>query len=275
MSGLLIPSPELVAEVGSLCTVCESVKEDQLPDFRKLLKPENDPRNWGLKAEFQNRNDCQANAGTTAVEIIEYRTKGIKAELSRMFWYQQCEVIDGTLGRDQGTTIASGAKLARTIGCPLESEYPYHRYTANRNQLNAWSQPVMKSAATRKIRDIAPMPDWPTMLAHTALGHPIHWGTHWSLRFEREPETGKRIARRYQPHGNGGHAHVICWPLQLPSGEWVAIDWNSHGDEFFMITEEFYEEARNPRMNPFGGYVFLGEDKPIEKFYSGQFDVMG
>lgn len=275
MSGLLIPSDELLSDVGSICTVCETVSEDQLPAFESLLKPENDPRTWGLKAERQTRNDCQANSGTSAVEVIEFRTKGIKAELSRMFWYQQCEILDRSFGQDRGTTIAAGAKVALEIGVPLESEYPYTRYTRDRRQFDRWVQPVLSSAATRRIKGVAPLPDWSTMLAHVALGHPVHWGTHWSLNFSKETETGRRIARRYFPHGNSGHAHMIVWATRLRSGEWVAIVWNSHGDEYFLITQEFYEEARNPRNNPYGGYIFLGEDKPIERFYSGEFDVMG
>jgi hypothetical protein len=273
--GVQIATEELLAEVGAMCSVCEPVGDSDLKDFARLLTPENDPRNWGLKAERQRTNDCRANSGTSAIEVIEYHKTGKVVELSRMFYYQQCELIDRKLGADSGVSVASGVKVARELGSPTEVEYPYSWYTRNRQQLDKWARPVMESASTRRIHGFAPMPPWATMIAHVASGQPVDWATHWPLSFEREPETGRRIARRYRPHGGQGHAHLIVWAMRLRTGQWVAVVWNSHGDEYFLVTEEFYEEARNPRMNPFGGYVILGEEKPIEKFYNGQFHMMG
>lgn len=273
-TGLVEATPEFRAEVEGGMAVCAPVSADQLPDFKTLLKPENDPRAWHLKAELQSRNDCQANALTSGVEVVEWRAKGKRGELSRSFAYQMCESVMGWLGRDSGTSIQSGVKVAKEIGCPLESEYPYARYTGNARQFQGWCTPeIMASAATRKIVDAAPAPDWPTMLAHCALGQPTHWGTAWSLDFSTEPETGHKIARSYARHGQFGHAHELVWPIQLRTGEWVCMDWNSHGDEFFLITEKFYYECI--RTSPYGAYVLLGTKEPVKQFYDKQFHVMG
>jgi hypothetical protein len=258
---LPIADDALIAEVDESSPVSAGVTLADLDDWERHLVPENDPAKWPWwRNERQTRNDCQANALTTCLEVIEHRRKRLNDQLSRMFAYQQSEVIDGSLGRDRGTTIQAGVKVARTLGCPTSDEYPYSRYTGSRSTLDGWSRPVLQSAATRKIATSIPAPAWDEMLAYVVMGHPVHWGTWWPLQWGHD-----RVVRRYTGrHGRGGHATAIVW-VEKRGSELLAKVANSHGDGFFYVDERAYEEMRSRRNSPFGAYVLQGDDEPFER----------
>lgn len=276
--GLAIATDELIAEVDGSLPVCSQFTLDDLDGWERFLAPEYDPENWGQRLEMQRRNDCRANGGSTCAEIVEYRSRGKKGELSRMFLYQQCELIDRKLGSDSGVSMQAGVKVMTEIGLPLESEYPYTQYTGRRDQLDRWVTPeILASAATRKIVKASIAPAWDVAVAHVALGHPLDLASYWPLSFESE-DIGRgrteRVVRQYNgKHGGSGHAYAGSFVVRTPRGELLIKVHNSH-NYFFYLSERAYEQIRDRRNNPFGVYQVAGAADP-KKAYEGQFSSMG
>lgn len=260
-TGLVEASPELRADVDGSLAVCDSFTVEDIPDWKRALIPANDPEVWGLRREFQKRNDCQPTAIGSGLEVIEWRTKRRKGEIATSWLYNACELeAYGGVGMNQGTPIQSGIKVLKRDGAPLESERPYGDYTKSVSQFKAWSTPeVMASAATRKLAKATPSVPFETAFALAILGQPTHWGIYWPIQID-----ANRVAKKYHGnHGGGGHALELVFGRVLPSGEKQIKMANSHNDGYIWITEQFYEEARDPRATPYGAYVLYGTDDPI------------
>jgi hypothetical protein len=274
----LIASPELRAHVDGMMSVCADMDPKTFKDWERLLIPENDPRNW-LRKEWQRRNDCCANSGTSGLELMLKRRRNQLVELARTWAYQQCEIIDGKFGADSGVSVPGLIKLFMTLGCTTEALYPYGQYTRNRRQFNAWQTPeLLADAETRRIQGSIPAPSFGEACVHVAMGNPIHWGHWWSVPFRNEtiaPGVTGRVVRGYRRgHGGGLHATEIVWVIVTPSGERLLVCANSHNDGFFYIPEAEYEAMRDRSFNPCGAYVMLAHEDPIEQ-YVGQISWLG
>ena len=274
----LIASPELRAQVDGMMSACADMRPEDFPDWEKLLTPENDPRNW-LKKEWQRRNDCCANSGTTGLELMLKRRRNELEELARTWAYQQGEIIDGKFGADSGISVPGLIKLFIKMGCTTEAKYAYNLYTRNRRQFDALQTPeLLADAATRKIQGSIPAPPFKEACVHVAIGNPIQWGHWWGLTFRTEtiaPGVTGRVVRNYRrSHGNGLHATEIVWVITTPSGERMLVDANSHNDGYFYIPEDEYEAMRDRSFNPCGSYVMLAHEDPVQQ-YEAQFNWMG
>lgn len=90
-----------------------------------------DPRGW-LQIEDQGQvGSCQGHALSSCIEFA-YRvdTGGDIVQLSRMWAYLQSQRFDGLLGRDAGSTLSAGLRVAKELGIPFEESFPYPgRYT--------------------------------------------------------------------------------------------------------------------------------------------------
>lgn len=265
-TGLIWPDESVLAELDQESAVSAGVSVYDLENWESMLTPDNDPRVWGLTQHRQVRNDCQGNAVTTATETIEFRRKGRLGDLSRTWAYQQSEIIDGSFGRDRGTTIPAGVRVAKELGFPLESEYPYDWYTRDRALFNSrQTSLILDSAATRKIHQSIPAHtlSFEEAAAYVVCGNPIHWGTWWGLEMDSD-----RVVRRYKGrHGRGGHATAIVWARKTSRGELQLGVMNSHGDrDLFWITETAYYEMVDRNNSPFGAYVLQGDEQPFYDF---------
>lgn len=261
-TGLLVPPDELVREVDHSSLVCSGAVLSDFDDWERLLIEENDPENWGFRNERQNMNDCQGNALTGGVEVIQKNLTGRVEQLARKYAYQWSEYYDGNLGKNRGSTIHSGVKVATQLGIPLEAEYPYDRYTRKISQLRSWTSEVQSSASTRKIAGHISAPPWEMLLPYIVTGNPLHWGTYWPLKWDSD-----RVVRKYRRnHGRGGHATVGVWVVKTRRGEFLLKVANSHGDGYFYVSEDAYEEMRDRRYSPYGAYILQGPEKPFEKF---------
>lgn len=276
--GVVIASDEVIARVDGSLPVCSQFTLGEIEGWEQFLDPKYDPEHWGLRLENQARNDCRANCGTTCVEVIEYRTKGEREELSRMWLYQRVELLDGTLGHDQGTTVQNGIIEETKVGLPAEKRYPYNLYTGNRAQLDRWMTPeLFKEALTRRVAKASLAPEWEIAIAHVALGHPIDGASFWPLSFNYEDiGTGKqeRVVRQYRGrHGRAGHAYAQAFVVRTPRGELLMKVPNSHG-YYFYIAERAYTEMLDRRDNPFGMYQLAGAMDPKQAYYTGQIPWM-
>lgn len=251
-----IPSPGLVTWIDDRASVA-SASGFSRRDLSQHFTPENDPEVWGLKFERQRMNDCQANALTTGMEIIEWRFKKKRAELSRMCAYQQSEIINGWLGRNRGTSIAAGCKVAMTIGVPTEAEYPYTQYSRSRRKVAEWFEPYRESASERVIYGALRAPSFMETLAWTVTGNPLHFAINWPVEMD-----SNRVVNRYK-HGRGAHALCGVYPHKTRRGEWRLKVYNSHGDPPLYIREDPFEEMRDE--SPYGFYILQGHKKPFEQ----------
>lgn len=267
-TGLVAPSPRERATLNAALPAVETFTVGDLDDWRSQLTPANDPRTW-YRWEQQQRNDCQPHTITGGMEIIAHRTgtsrKGI--QLSRAFAYNACEELSNfNIGSDQGTTMQSGVRLATEIGAPPETNHPYEWYTGNRTQWAQRRTQSMPLCAESKIAKATQAPAFATAVAGAALGHPIPMGFFWPIFQSSGLVEGKKLYRRYTGnHGDGGHAILGAWPVELNTGELLLLVINHHGDEYFLIDETFYEQARST--SPFGMFQIYGSANPVAAYY--------
>lgn len=274
-TGLILPSDELLQAVDGSVKV-QAFKPEDVPDWEARLKdPENDPTAH-MEIKRQRRNDCQGNAIANCLTKILWRVTGQATELSDTAAYQLSEWIDnrGRVGADQGTSIQSGVTLVTKgiagvtePGLPTEADWPYETYTRDASQVKARAARVTNVGQDVIVEHFA-APDFRTALIVMALGGAIHWGTYWGLQWDN-----RRVVRKYVGrHGNGGHATAIVHAIWTGS-EWLLCVLNSHGDGIFYVDETAYEEMRSRRHSPFGAYALL-PDRPVERLYQKQFDLM-
>lgn len=85
-----------------------------------------DPREV-LRTENQSSlGSCQGHSISSTCEWCYILASGdTKLQLSRAYGYYETQRIDGLLGRDQGSTINGGVRLASEKGIPLEELWPY------------------------------------------------------------------------------------------------------------------------------------------------------
>lgn len=273
-NGLVLPSPSERRELHAALPVCETFEGKDLDGWEALLTPENDPSTF-LRFERQARNDCQPHDITGCLETIEHRLNGpLKGQqLSRAYAYNQCEQISGfRLGGNVGTTIQSGVKLATESGIPTETAYPYAQYTNNTWQFTQWEAAVANQPRAKVAKGTL-APAWKTALPGTALGHPITIGIQWPLLQPSGTVRGKKVYDCYsRNHGDGGHAVFGAFPYRMSNGRWLLMVVNSHGDEYFFITEQFYEQAR--ASSPYGMYQLYGVENPVQAFYDGKVSLL-
>jgi len=260
-TGVVQDTPAAIRALNESLPVCAPITLKDLKGWEAYMKPEFDPRTWGLTKGVQNRNDCRANAGTTAREVMNWRYRGRKGDLSRMFLYQRCEMLMNKVGQDSGVSVQSGVRVLLDTGCPSEPSYTYDRYTGNRQQLDAWMAPVLAEAADNKIEMASPAPlDFEIAFALVIMGNPIDMASFWPHTMD-----GNNVVSVYRPRNNMGHAYVAVWGRVMPDGSKQLLVWNSHQNWFFWLTEAAYKGIIE--RNEFGAYVYFVSSDPIQAHY--------
>jgi hypothetical protein len=261
-TGLVKADPGEQSRLNAALPVCAGITLKDLDGWERMAIPQNDPRVWGLTKAVQNRNDCRANSGTTAREVMLKRFDGVRIDLSRMHFYQGCELRTNKLGSDSGVSMQSGVSEWLERGCPSEKSYAYDRYTANKNQYLTWSNPCKAEAEQYKIKSASPAsPDFDVAVALAIIGLPTDIGTMWPLKMD-----SNMVVHDYTGYGPYGHATVIVWAEQQPSGEWRLLVWNSHHNWFYWLTRKAYTGIIEA--NHFGAYVYLEDLDPRETFHN-------
>jgi len=266
---LLIPSAEELAACNASMKV-SAIDANDFPDWEaRLADPKNDPRPH-MRAQRQERSDCQGQSLANGEEKRTWYSTGKMIQLADIFAYNGSEYISGTnnIGRDQGTSIQSGVRLLtegiQSIGVkpglPLESAWPYYSYERSAgNFANRAKQVEIESSMTTEH---GPMPDFQGMLITVAAGGSGHIGTFWP------PQWAKLEGRRMMdsaPTGGGGHATEIIWAEKI-GGRWYLVVWNSHGDQFYWMSQRCYEQLQRSQFSPFGAYVLL-PDRAKERYH--------
>jgi hypothetical protein len=267
-SGLIEPTETERRFCNALMKV-KAINARDYPNWEsRLLDPDANPIPH-MRAQRQTRNDCQGQALANGEEKRQWYVTGKMWQLADIYAYNASEYFGRpqNVGRDQGTSIQSGVGvLTRGLGAigvapglPLESDWPYDSY--ERSSSNFARRASAVDIDQTWVSEHGELPDWEGMLVGLAAGGSGHIGTYWPPRWS---QIGARRLMDTLPRGGGGHATEIIWAVRI-DGVWYLVVWNSHGDQYYLMSRKCYEQMQRTQAQPFGGYLLL-PDKPEERF---------
>lgn len=268
---LLIPTDEEFRAVES-CMAVKAISSADFPDWEKrLLDPARDPRRV-MRAQTQRRSDCQGQSLTNGEEKRRWYCTGHMIQLADIYAYNASEYVSypSNVGKDQGTSITSGVTLLtqgiKSIGVkpglPTEEDWPYSSYERSSQQFAARAKGVEIQSSF--VTEHGELPDFQGMLIGVAAGGSGHIGTYWPPGWSSAPNDNHRLMDTL-PSGGGGHATEIIWAVKL-AGRWYLVVWNSHGDQYYLMSQRCYEQLIAKQARPFGGYLLLPDN--AKKRYS-------
>lgn len=184
--------------------------------------PAVDPRDW-LRVENQGPvGSCRGFCRSTGAELAYYFETGRVIQYSPMWCYLRTQARDGLLGRDAGSTIEGGVKVALEEGHCTEQVFPYPgRYTTR----------IPEGAAADAAHHKCQSSTWidSADAAYAFLAGrcgAIDVGAGWPLPFDRSG-----VLRNLTSVGTqGGHAWSLVGYLaeQCPQGKPIFLMVNSH-----------------------------------------------
>ncbi len=216
------------------------------------------------KHENQGRlGSCQGNALTSCLERLQFvrtRDRSKVEQLSRIFGYLATQKIDGLLGRDQGSTISGGVKLALNDGVPPESNTGYpSQYPASSDRSRILSRSNYEAGAPYKaVSSWRVTDDAVDARQFIGGGGAISLGIKWHSGLI--PRS--RIVTRFSGGGGGGHA-VAALGYER-NGNIVCV--NSHGDGEFQVTPDAWRQMVRHSWSAFIGLLGTQEPEPVDWF---------
>lgn len=182
-----------------------------------------DPREI-IKTENQsNQGACAGHSLSSVGEwCYAIATGGERIQLSRAMMYYEAQREDSIRG-DNGSTIAGGVKVAKSVGMCREELWPYPSRYDNRRPADYSA--VLKDAANYKIGtsiNIKSYDAYRTFLG-AGLGG-IHQGIAWGSGMD-----GK-VIERYSPGGGGHSICALCLSERVDSKgrpyAWILNSWS-------------------------------------------------
>jgi len=182
---------------------------------------------------------CTMNAGCG---LYDYLVKGAVVTSRQFGYYSELE-IDGNLGTDAGSSLATCAVVFNMRGVCLESLCPYNSATMfERPPIEAWND-----ALTRKISERVSIPqDLNSMKQCLSEGNPFIYGMSVFDSFETAP-NGVVPMPEWLARSLGGHALMIVGyddfsKRFIGRNSW-GTDWGDKG--YFTIP---YRYLTNPKL---------------------------
>lgn len=195
----------------------------------------------------------------------QYTTEG---QFSQLFAYLETQRIDGLLGRDVGSTIAGGLRVAREIGFLPLSELPYRTpYPSNARTLIT---PTMRAkAGALKIKSHSWLRSYDDIFNYLASGvGAVHTGTVWNNSFYAANGVLERISLT-----NGG-GHATCWAgySKRKDSRGRNFIWrlNSHNDSWVEIAPSVIDALFSHQHTSIVGISDLSVPKPRKFDFSKQ-----
>ena len=223
-----------------------------------VSRPESISVDWH-QTENQGRiGSCQGNALTSCLERLIFVRTGSRSDvvqLSRIFAYIATQKIDGLLGRDQGSTISGGVKLALKHGVPPESMTGYpSRYpnSSDRSRILAESN-YRAGLDYRAVRSWKVSDNIEDAKDFIAGGGAISFG----IKYNGIPRN--RIISSFIP-GRGGHAMAALG--YKANGNITCV--NSHGDGEFEITPMAWGQMVRHSWSAFIGLMGHNKPEPVD-----------
>lgn len=213
----------------------------------------------GLRIENQkSMGSCQGAALTTGMETAYYDKTGKWIHLSKLYAYIESQRYSGSrlLGRDAGSTMYSGVRLATEKGVPLETTVPYPnpvRYPRLADYERMITDAVQVEALDYMIQSWVEVKSWDDALAWiwSKVGK-LHMGTAWPLPFDAGFEVNTMRGA-----GRGGHAHCVT-NTRRKNGRLQLVDRNSHseraqdGGTFYWSERGFNAALEHPDTRVYG-----------------------
>ena len=193
------PTIENRDEIASTATpMAFTMRDFAAPD-------EIDPRPLVRHDKQGNMGSCQGFSLTNSGEYLWALHSGSMSndrQFSQLFAYLESQRLDGLLGRDRGSTINSGLKIARDVGFLRLSELPYSTpYPANAQSVV--SDSMRAKAKDFQIRSHTWLESYDAIFQYLASGSgAVHTGTLWNDSFYSQSGVLESIILR----GGGGHA---------------------------------------------------------------------
>jgi C1A family cysteine protease len=184
-----------------------------------------DPRPWHRIENQKSMGSCQGHANSSVCEMCYHIATGEVIQFSPMWAYIMTQKIDGLLGRDQGSTIAGGVKMAMILGsCPADV-FPYPNPPKYSTEIPEGAE---EAAAPFKIRSHIVCKSYADVFAFLASGQGgVEIGISWGNGLQVNAEG---CVEQYRP-GPGGHAVSFLGYSKRKDGKgrkylWLANSWS-------------------------------------------------
>ena len=205
--------------------------------MRDFQAPEEiDPRPLVRHDKQGNMGSCQGFSLTNSGEYLWALHAGSMSndrQFSPLFAYLESQRLDGLLGRDRGSTISSGLKIARDVGFLRASELAYSTpYPSNAQSLI--TDAMRSKAAEFKIRSHTWLESYDAIFQYLASGSgAVHTGTLWNDSFYSQSGVLESVSLR----GGGGHATAWLGYSKRKDSRGRNYLWrlNSHQDSWTEI----------------------------------------
>lgn len=182
--------------------------EDEVLALRGLYKEVAfDPKKLIRVENQKNLGSCQGHSISSGCEWLYILATGnLTTQLSRSYGYYRSQKFDGLLGRDAGSTITSGVRVATELGIPLESEWGYTS-VYNPKPPKPWD--VMDTLGTNfKIGRSIRLTTYEAVRTFLGAGvGMVHIGIPWNSGLDRAVVTG------FNPNLSGGGHSVGLYSL--------------------------------------------------------------
>lgn len=221
--------------------------------FKTFARPDSVGVEWHKSENQGPIGSCQGNDLSSCIERVEHVANKPAVQLSRIFAYLATQKLDGLLGSDRGSTISSGAKLAKNTGvCPESlTGYP-SRYPGSSERSSILSDANYTAAGAHKVASLWNVPEDPEEAKNwIGGGGAISLGIRWP------GIPSNRIISSYRG-GSRGHAIAI---LGYDPQHLVAV--NSWGDGPFRITHDAWRSMM--RASYTAAIGLAGDDEPDPK----------
>lgn len=205
--------------------------------LRDFQAPEEvDPRSLCRHDKQGNMGSCQGFSLTNCGEYLWALHSGSMSndrQFSQLFAYLESQRIDGLLGRDAGSTISGGLKVASQFGYLRESDLPYRTpYPANARTLV--TDAMRQAAWVFRIRSHTWLESYDAIFQYLASGAgAVHTGTLWNDSFYSKNGVVESISLR----NGGGHATAWLGYSKRKDRKGRNYIWrlNSHNDSWTEI----------------------------------------
>lgn len=229
--------------------------------FKSFARPETVGVAWHKTEDQGQIGSCQGNALTSCMERLQYVATGNQSrvvQLSRIFAYLATQKIDKDergvplIGRDVGSTISGGGKVASEHGvCPesLTNYPPNYPGSTARNAI--LSQANYEAAKPFRVASLWQVPEDPEEARNWIGG-----GGAISIGIQWPGIPDDRRIRSYRG-GQGGHAVAV---LGYEPGWLIAV--NSWGDGPFWISDDAWRQMHRYTWNAMLGLAGDVEPQP-------------
>lgn len=201
--------------------------------MRDFQAPEEiDPRGMIRHDDQGNMGSCGGHGNTNAAEYVwalaDKKYSDAK-QLSRLFAYLEAQRFDGLLGRDAGSTISGGLRVAKEIGYLEEKHLKYFTpYPANARTLI--TNEMRKLAEPFKIRSHTWLDSYDAIFQYIASGAGACFvGTLWNNSFYAQNGVLESVNLR----SGGGHAYCFAGYSKRKDSKGRNYIWrkNSHSND--------------------------------------------